>query len=72
MPRRQLRIRVRLHVLVDVRLSREVGRVAPDVLLSLRLVHTHIIDAHCRRESEQVEVDRAEGVRDTQVDDHVL
>ena len=61
-PRGEVRIRIRLHVLVDVRGGGEIRRVTPDVLRSLRLVYAHVVDAHRRWEGEQVEVDSTEGL----------
>lgn len=71
-PRCQVRVRVRLHVCVNIRRGRKLGWVTADVLRSRRLIYAHIVDAHDRWVSEQVEIDRAEGFGDTEIDDHIL
>ena len=61
-----------LYALLDVRLGREVGRVAADVGRVRVLVHTHPVDAHLRGEGEVLIVDEAELLRDTEVNEDVL
>lgn len=60
------------NIRIDIRSSRAVRRVAPNVNLIGVLVHAHIVDAHLRWERQVLKVHEAERARDTQVREDVL
>ena len=70
-PRRDVWVRVGLHIFVDVRLRREVGRIAADVLRVRVLVNANPVDAQLGGEGE-CWVDESESLGDTQVDYEIL
>ena len=56
-PVRQVRIRVRVEMVVDVLTRRVVWRIAPDVRMSFPLVHADIVNLHDRGEDHRSQVD---------------
>ena len=56
----------------DVCCGWEIFRVAPNVDCVLRLIHTHVVDAHGAGELQVLEVDSSKVVGDGQVHDDVL
>lgn len=71
-PGRQVRVRIGLRVLLNVRLGGEVFRIAAKVDRILWLVDSHVVDAHDGGENEVVQVDLTEIPRHTQVGEDVL
>lgn len=59
-------------ILSDIRLRWELVRVASNVDRVLRLVHSHVVDAHCRWENEMVQVDRTEVGGHAQIGNDIL
>lgn len=72
LPRRQVRVRIRLRILADVICSWEVVRVASNVDRVARLVHPDVVYVKVHRKRHVRQVDGAEVARHAKVHDQVL
>ncbi len=61
-----------LNALLNIRLGREISRVTSHIDRAFGLVHAYIVDAHCRWESQALEVDLTKVSRHAQIHEDVL
>ena len=71
-PRSEVRVGIRVSVLVYVVPSREVWWVAADIFLPLRLIYTYVVNPHVYGERQMFKVNGAEVLGNPQVDDNIL
>ena len=68
----EVRIAIRINVLVDVGLSREARWFTTDILLSRWLIHAYIVDLHVYRERYVFDINSTKVFGHSQVNDDIL